>query len=90
MNEFYKSTKDVKVSGVLSGLSAYFKIDVSLLRVLFVLGTLFLFGLPGIITYIVLAIYLPTDVELANKNSEVEVKVEETIEDSSVLDLGKE
>lgn len=86
MQGLYKSTKDKKVDGVLGGLAEYFKVDSSLVRILFVLFTIFFAGFPGVIIYFVFAMLLPTDVELEPKN--VEPKNTE-IEDDSIVDLSK-
>jgi phage shock protein PspC (stress-responsive transcriptional regulator) len=45
--------------GVCSGIANYFSIDVSFIRIFFVIGNLF-FGLPFII-YIIMAIIIPSD-----------------------------
>lgn len=55
---FYKLRRNRAVSGVLAGLSDKFGLDVGLVRFLFVLFTVFNFGL-GIIVYIILAAVIP-------------------------------
>lgn len=55
---FYKLRRNRAVSGVLAGLSDKFGLDVGLVRFLFVLFTVFNFGL-GIIVYIILAAVMP-------------------------------
>ena len=56
--KFYKLRRNSAVSGVLAGLSDKFGLDVGLVRFLFVLFTIFNFGL-GIIIYIILAAVMP-------------------------------
>ena len=55
---FYKLRRNRAISGVLAGLSDKFGLDVGLVRFLFVLFTVFNFGL-GIIVYIILAAVIP-------------------------------
>lgn len=55
--KLYKSNIDKKVWGVCAGLAEYFDVDVTLVRLLFVVFTLM--GGPGLIIYIVLALVLP-------------------------------
>lgn len=55
---FYKLRRNRAVSGVLAGLSDKFGLDVGLVRFLFVLFTVFNFGL-GIIVYIILVAVIP-------------------------------
>lgn len=55
----YRSTKDRMVAGICSGLAEYFKIDPTLVRLLFVLFALA--GGPGLLAYIVLWIVVPEE-----------------------------
>lgn len=55
----YKTDYNKMISGVCNGLAEYFNIDVSLIRIIFVLLVVAGFG-SGIIIYIALAIILPT------------------------------
>lgn len=61
MNEqrLTKNDTNGKLAGVCAGLADYFGVDVTLVRLLFVVAT-FLGG-PGILVYIVLALVLPED-----------------------------
>ena len=56
-----KSTEDKKLAGVCSGLSGYWKIDVSLIRVGFILFAVIADLFIGIAVYIILAIILPEE-----------------------------
>ncbi|MDF9866600.1 phage shock protein C [Bacilli bacterium PM5-3] len=56
---FYKTDYNKMLAGVCNGLSEYFNIDVSLIRVAFALSAILGFG-TSILLYIVLAIVLPT------------------------------
>ena len=51
--------KDKKIAGVCGGLGAYFDIDPTLVRVLF-LASVLIFG-TGILLYIILAIVMPDE-----------------------------
>jgi phage shock protein PspC (stress-responsive transcriptional regulator) len=55
-----KDINNKVIFGVCSGLAKEFKIDVSWIRLAFVIAALMGFGLP-IIIYIILAIILPTN-----------------------------
>ena len=55
---FYKLRRGKSIEGVLAGLSDKFNIDLGLLRFLYVIFTVFNFGI-GIIIYIALAATLP-------------------------------
>jgi len=55
--KLYKSTSDKMLCGVAGGLAEYFKIDSTIVRVLFVV-TVF-FGGGGVIAYIILCIVVP-------------------------------
>ena len=52
-----KSKRDRQISGVCGGLAEYFNIDATLVRLIFIVGSLM--GGPGLIIYIILAIVMP-------------------------------
>lgn len=54
-----RSTSDRMIAGVAGGLAEYFSIDPTLMRVIFVLGTLLTGGGLGILIYIALWIIMP-------------------------------
>jgi len=58
--KLYRSRQQKMVGGVCGGLSEYFEIDVSIVRVLWVIGTLLSIGL-GILAYIVMLIIFPEE-----------------------------
>lgn len=58
-NNLMRSEANGQVLGVAAGLAKYFDIDVTLVRLLFVLFTLM--GGPGILAYIILAIIMPEE-----------------------------
>ncbi|MDT8392404.1 MAG: PspC domain-containing protein [Bacteroidales bacterium] len=55
----YRSSKDSMIGGVAGGLAEYFRIDPTLIRILFIL--MVLVGGSGVLFYIILWIVLPTD-----------------------------
>jgi phage shock protein C len=65
----YRSRTDRMVSGVCGGLAQYFEIDVTLVRLVFLL--LLVFGGGGFLIYIVLAIIVPEEGSPAGTPQEV-------------------
>lgn len=65
----YRSRTDRMVSGVCGGLAQYFSIDVTLVRLVFLL--LLVFGGGGFLIYIVLAIIVPEEGTTAGTSQEV-------------------
>lgn len=47
------------ISGVCSGIAQYFDTDASIVRILYIVLSIFSAAFPGIIVYIILAIILP-------------------------------
>lgn len=58
--KLYRSTTDKKICGVLGGLASYFDIDSTILRVIYVLLSIFVLGSPVII-YFVMALIIPEE-----------------------------
>jgi len=56
----YRSRKDVFLSGVCGGIAEYFNVDVSLVRIGWVIATLATSGL-GLIAYIIAAVVVPVE-----------------------------
>jgi len=59
MKKLYRSRSDRRLAGVCGGLAAYFNIDATLIRLLFVLGLLFVGG--TLLAYIILMIVIPEE-----------------------------
>lgn len=55
--KFYRNPGDAMIAGVCSGIAAYFNIDPTIVRILFVVGLFF--GGVSIVVYIILALILP-------------------------------
>jgi phage shock protein C len=62
MKRLFRSETDRQVAGVCAGIAAYFGIDVALVRLGFVLGTIL--GGPGFMLYIILWLVLPEESQL--------------------------
>ena len=54
-----RSTHDKKIAGVCGGLAEYFGVDSTLVRVGYVLLSIFSAGFPTIVVYIILAFVMP-------------------------------
>lgn len=63
MKRLFKSTRDVMISGVCGGIAEYFNLDPSLIRILWVVVSIFSFG-AGLLAYIACAIILPKDIDI--------------------------
>lgn len=50
--KLYRSKNDRKISGVCAGIAMYFNIDPTIIRLLWVLISLFTGGFPGLLMYI--------------------------------------
>lgn len=60
MKKLYRSKSNRKIAGVIGGLASYTGMDVSLLRVIFVIGLLMSFGTFAIV-YIVWMLLVPNE-----------------------------
>lgn len=58
-NRLYKSEKDKIIAGVLGGLGEYFDTDPTLLRLGFLVVTIFTGFVPGIILYLLATLIIP-------------------------------
>ncbi len=62
MKKLYRSKTDRKICGILGGLAKYLNMDATILRIVYVLLSLFVLGCP-IIIYIVAALIIPEEPE---------------------------
>ncbi len=62
--KLYRSKTDVKISGVCGGIGDYTSMDTTIIRLLWVLGTLFSGGFLGLIMYIVCALVIPQETDV--------------------------
>ena len=58
--KIYRSTTQVKISGVCGGIAEYFSIDVTIVRLLWALGTLMNFFV-GVVAYVACVFIIPED-----------------------------
>lgn len=58
-NRLFRNTSNKMIGGVASGLADYFEIDVTIVRVLFVLAVFIPVTFPVILLYIILWIVMP-------------------------------
>lgn len=73
--KLYRSRSERMISGVCGGLAEYFDIDPTVVRLLFVAGTLF--GGPGLLAYIICMVLMPLEPLSPIKPSEaIEVQEE--------------
>lgn len=61
MKKLYRSKTDVKISGVCGGIAEYFHIDATLIRLLWVLVSLFTAVFIGLLVYVVCVFVIPVD-----------------------------
>ena len=61
MKRLKRSRKERKIAGVCGGLAEYFDMDPSLVRILYVLVSIFSVAFPGILVYIIMWIVIPED-----------------------------
>ena len=59
-----KSRNNKKICGVCAGLAEYLNMDVTVVRLLFVLLSLFTTGFPGILVYVIMALVMPDEDDL--------------------------
>ena len=58
--KLYRSTSDVKISGVCAGIAEYFGMDATIVRLIWVLGTLMNVFI-GIVAYVACEFIVPED-----------------------------
>ena len=57
----HRRRENEKLAGVCSGLAEYFDLDVTLVRVIYVIATFLTGIIPGLLLYVVLALLIPTN-----------------------------
>ena len=63
MNKLYKNSKDGKFLGVAQGLSEFISVDPTVIRLMFVLGTIFGCG-SFLLIYLIMALVVPEKPEV--------------------------
>ena len=54
-----RSRTDRQIAGVMGGLAEYFNVDPTLLRVIYVIGSIVSAAFPGVLVYLVLWLVIP-------------------------------
>jgi phage shock protein PspC (stress-responsive transcriptional regulator) len=60
-----RSRTNRQIAGVVGGLAEYFQMDATLLRVLYVIGSIVSAAFPGVLVYILLWVLIPEQDQLA-------------------------
>jgi len=63
MDKKLKRSKDQMIAGVCAGIAEYFNLDITLVRVIYVILAVFSAGFPGLFLYIILWIIMPVNEE---------------------------
>jgi phage shock protein C len=56
-----RSRSNRMIGGVVAGLAEYFDLDITLARVLYVLGSIMSAAFPGILVYVILWVLMPSE-----------------------------
>ncbi len=56
-----RSTTNRMIGGVIGGLADYFGLDVSLLRVVYVVGSILSAAFPGLLVYLIMWVVIPKE-----------------------------
>ncbi len=75
MKKLYRSKTDKKLCGVLGGLAKYLNMDATILRIVYVLLSIFVIGCP-IVIYIVAALIIPEEPENTDSSDYQQVNYE--------------
>ncbi len=59
MKKLMRSRKDKMIAGVCGGIAEYFNMDPTLVRIIYVLVSIFSIAFPGILVYIILWLVIP-------------------------------
>ena len=59
--KLYRSKTEVKLAGVCGGLAEYFDIDVTIIRLLWIVGFFMTAFVSGVVLYIICACIIPID-----------------------------
>ena len=61
MRKLYRSSSNTMIAGVCAGLAEYLGLDPTIVRLVFVLLSIFSAAFPGILLYIIAAIIIPPE-----------------------------
>lgn len=59
MKKLKRSKKERMIAGICGGIAEYFEVDPTIVRVVYVLVSIFSIAFPGILVYIILWIIIP-------------------------------
>ena len=66
MKQLYRSSNRI-MAGVCGGIAEYFDVDPTLIRVVYLILSLFSAGFPGLLLYIILMILMPNYNQIENQ-----------------------
>lgn len=61
IKRFYRSRSDRMIAGVCGGIAEYFNIDTSLVRIIYVIISVFSAAFPGVLIYIAAWLIIPDE-----------------------------
>ena len=61
VRRLYRSRRDIKLAGVCGGVGEYLEADPTVVRIVFLLGTIMTGFFPGIFIYFALALIMPEE-----------------------------
>ena len=59
--KLYRSTSNRMIAGVCGGIAEYFNVDPTIIRLAYVILSVFTVAFPGIIVYIIASLIMPQD-----------------------------
>ena len=59
--KLYRSTSNKMIAGVCGGIAEYFNVDPTIIRLAYVILSVFTVAFPGIIVYIISSLIIPQD-----------------------------
>lgn len=66
MKKLYRSSNRI-VAGVCGGIAEYFEVDPTVIRVVYLILSLFSAGFPGLLLYIILMVLIPNYNQIENQ-----------------------
>jgi len=61
MKKLRRSNKEKMIAGVCGGLAEYFEMDPTIIRILYVVGSVVSVAFPGILVYVILYFIMPLE-----------------------------
>ncbi len=63
MKRLYRSKTNKMIAGICGGIGEYFDIDPTLVRIIYVIVSVFSIAFPGILVYLILWVIIPYSIE---------------------------